>query len=349
MAEPVQSQPPPPSSSTNNASLEAYTRPIAEAAQTAGQTIETAATSTMQYVNQGVDNVRTGFSNTIAPYSNGTEIVGAAKDYLNSNSMIAKFAFVVLILFAFFALVNLGIIILGYFMQSPKNPYLIYGMVDGNFAQSISQDPRQNNTSIVARSNNQSSGMEFTWSVWLLVNDNSWITDGDKSYLHIFNKGDVPSGLSNAAGIASINNAPGLYFSTGAGTPQPEMKLHVVMDTVTPTSVTMDVSGVPFHQWFHVAVRLENTLLDVYINGTISGRSQMTHVPKQNYQDVNVGCNGGFAGKISNLRYYSSALSAFEINGIVIGGPNTTTSALATANKWADPYYLSSQWYYNKM
>ena len=266
----------------------AYTRPLADAAQNAGQTIETAATNTMQYVNQGVDNVRTGFSNTIAPFSNGTEIAGAAKDYLNSNSMIAKFAFVVLILFAFFALVNLGILILGYFMQSPKNPYLIYGMVDGNFAQSISQDPRQNNASIVSRSNNQSTGMEFTWSVWLLVNDTSWIADGNKKFLHVFNKGDVPSGMSSESGIAGINNAPGLYFSTGTGSPNPEMMLHVVMDTVTPTPVTLDVSGIPFHQWFHVAVRLENTLLDVYINGTISGRTQMVNVPKQNYQDVNV-------------------------------------------------------------
>ena len=349
MSEPVQGTQPPTSGEGVASRLEPYTRPLADAAQTAGQTIETAAENTMQYVNQGVENARTGFSNTIAPFASGTEFVGAAQDYLNSNSMIAKFAFVVLILFAFFALVNLGIMILGYFMQSPKNPYLIYGMVDGNVSQSISQDPRQNNASIVTRSNDQSTGMEFTWSVWLMVNDNNWTTDGTngtKQYLHVFNKGDVPTGGN---GAASVNNAPGLYFSTGAETPQPEMLLHVIMDTVTNTSVTLDVSGIPFRQWFHVAVRLENTVMDVYINGTISGRTQILNVPKQNYQDVNVGCNGGFAGKISNLRYYAHALSAFEINGVVIGGPNTTTSALAAAGKWSDPYYLSSQWYYNKM
>jgi hypothetical protein len=346
MAEPV--QPTAPREGVAG-TLEPYTRPLADAAQTAGQTIETAAENTMQYVNQGVENARTGFSNTIAPFASGAEFAGAAQDYLNSNSMIAKFAFVVLILFAFFALVNLGIMILGYFMQSPKNPYLIYGMIDGNAAQTISQDPRQNNASIVTRSNDQSTGMEFTWSVWLMVNDNSWTTDGTKKYLHVFNKGDVPIAGTQGTGVASVNNAPGLYFSTGAEIPQPEMLLHVIMDTVTNTPVTLDVSGVPFRQWFHVAVRLENTMMDVYINGTISGRAQILNVPKQNYQDVNVGSNGGFAGKISNLRYYAHALSAFEINGIVIGGPNTTTSALATTGKWSDPYYLSSQWYYNKM
>lgn len=323
-----------------------YTRTVTDTAKAAGETIENAATNTMEYVNQGVSNVRTGFSNAVAPFSNGTELAGAARDYLDSNSMIAKFAFVVLVIFAFFALVRLGIMTLGYFMQSPKNPYLIYGMVDGNFAQSISQDPRQNNASMVARSNDQTTGMEFTWSVWLLINDNSWVTDGSKKYVHVFNKGDVPTG---STGVASVNNAPGVYLSTGSASPNPEMLLHVIMDTVTATSVTLDVSGIPFHQWFHVAVRLENTLLDVYVNGTISGRQQMVNVPKQNYQDVNVGCNGGFAGKLSNLRYYSRALSAFEINGIVIGGPNTSTSAMSPSSKWGDPYYLSSQWYYNKM
>jgi hypothetical protein len=63
-------------------------------------------------------------------------------------------------------------------------------------------------------------------------------------------------------------------------------------------------------------MRVENTLMDVYVNGTITS-TKFTAVPKQNYNDVQICQNGGFEGNLSNLRF-SHALSAFEINNIVV-------------------------------
>ena len=103
------------------------------------------------------------------------------------------------------------------------------------------------------------------------------------------------------------------------------------------------------NKWVHVALRLENTVLDVYINGTISGRMVLTSVPKQNYYDVNVCGNSGFSGKLSNLRYYDHALSAFEINNVVAAGPNTETSSKSSITSGKDAYYLSSQWFASKL
>jgi hypothetical protein len=60
----------------------------------------------------------------------------------------------------------------------------------------------------------------------------------------------------------------------------------------------------------------------MYVNGTITSRTKFTAVPKQNYNDVQICQNGGFEGNLSNLRYFSHALSAFEINNIVKGGPS---------------------------
>jgi len=319
------------------------------AIKTTGENIEATTNRIVENVATGAENVRESVGNALTPFATGGPgMVNATNDYLNSNSMIAKFAFVVLVLLAFFFLVNLGIRLLGYFMQSPTNPYLIYGMVNGNEFQTISQDPRRNNASMITRSNDRSTGMEFTWSVWLLVHDNA-ITGNSSppAYLHVFNKGDPPAAANNV----SVNNGPGLYLSSNSNaTYTPELDLHVVMDTVTTPGTTLDVSGVPFNQWFHVAIRLENTLLDVYVNGTISARRQMAQVPKQNYNDVNVGANGGFNGNLSNLRYYARALSAFEINGIVMGGPNTNISTSSTTNqRWGEPYYLSRAWYHDKI
>jgi hypothetical protein len=67
-------------------------------------------------------------------------------------------------------------------------------------------------------------------------------------------------------------------------------------------------------------------------------------VPKQNYDDVHVGKNGGFNGSLSNLRYYDYALSAFDINALVNYGPNLTPSSLdAKPNNVYD--YLGLGWY----
>jgi hypothetical protein len=39
-------------------------------------------------------------------------------------------------------------------------------------------------------------------------------------------------------------------------------------------------------------MRVENTLMDVYVNGTITS-TKFTAVPKQNYNDVQICQNGG--------------------------------------------------------
>ena len=143
-------------------------------------------------------------------------------------------------------------------------------------------------------------------------------------------------------GLATVNNGPGLYLDNSGH------QLLVAMNTVSSQNPTeyMYVKDMPLRKWFHCAVRLENTLLDVYINGTIAGRIIMQDVPKQNYENVNVCKNGGFNGNIADLKYYDRALSVFEINNIVVWGRNTKASnAAGTEDATGYPYYLSNLWY----
>jgi len=84
------------------------------------------------------------------------------------------------------------------------------------------------------------------------------------------------------------------------------------------------------------------------VNGVISNRIVLNNVIKQNYEDVHIGKNGGFNGKLSNLRYYREALTVFEINSIVKNGPNLSIVDInlsATTNYYS---YLSSSWYASK-
>jgi hypothetical protein len=77
------------------------------------------------------------------------------------------------------------------------------------------------------------------------------------------------------------------------------------MDTVTNNNNYLDVTNIPLKKWFHLAIRIQNTVMDVYINGVITARKVLAEVPKQNYNNVNVGYNSGFSGQLSNLCYYS--------------------------------------------
>jgi hypothetical protein len=106
------------------------------------------------------------------------------------------------------------------------------------------------------------------------------------------------------------------------------------------------VDDIPLKQWVNVIIRLQNTILDVYINGTVAARLNLTKVPLQNYYDVNICKNGGFLGKLSNLRYYDHALNIFEISKIVAAGPNMSTVAKKEMNNYN---YLSTSWYTAKL
>ena len=289
-----------------------------------------------------INNVKTGITNKLDQYGpKKNTIFKYGNDYMNSNSIVAKFSFVILVFILFLLLCNLGTTLIGYFTQISKSPYIINGMLDGTNALVISQDPSKPDSIPITRSNDEKTGMEFSWSIWLLLTDNST----KKTYQNIFNKGDS----SYINGISQVNNAPGLYLSSLVNN---ENNLHIIMDTVDINvgQAKIDVNGVPFNKWFLVVIRLENKVLDVYINGTITNRYNMKSVPKQNYNDINICQNGGFVGQLSNLRYYNYALSSFAINNIVMRGPNITTSKLDSTRITSkdSPYFLSSKWYTNQ-
>lgn len=279
----------------------------------------------------------------------------APSEFSFSNTIVAKFAFILLVIILFMFFINLGINLIAYMTSPGNNPFLIKGMQGGTNPVIISQDPNTNGAVTLLRSNNGSHGAEFTWSVWLYIED---LTQTPKIYQHIFNKGDTQ--YDGKTGIATINNAPGLYLGNGGNdSAMPRNSLHIVMDTVgnitnpltggatiTPAPETIDIPNVPLKKWFHLAIRLENSLLDVYVNGTIDQRHTLNNVPKQNYYPVNICQQGGFQGNLSNLRYFNSALNVFQINTIVSKGPDLHTNSQYAANvQLKDYHYLSNLWY----
>ena len=99
-----------------------------------------------------------------SPFNQFSSSSNATKEFFESNSVIAKIAFLLLVLFVFSILLRLGIGLLGYFLGPDDSPKLIKGMVDASIQLTIPQDPEDSSAITISRSANATDGIEFTWS-----------------------------------------------------------------------------------------------------------------------------------------------------------------------------------------
>jgi len=277
------------------------------------------------------------------------DLVGSGNEFLQSNTLIAKFVFLIFVLLAFLILMNLGIYLISYFLQPNTSPYVIKGIINGSEQKQYKQNPKLEDSVTIYRSNNQTTGMEYTWSLWM--KSDSPVNE-DKKFSHVFSKGlsgnaimaTNPRANPDYSGqMESGSNAPGVYLSTNTIGTSKTNTMTIVMDSVNsgrPEKVV--IPNIPFKKWIHVALRLQNKILDVYINGILKQRVAFQNVPKQNYGDVWVGRNGGFSGQISNLQYFDRALNAFQISNITMLGPNLKPVP-DIVDVSSD--YLSSKWF----
>jgi hypothetical protein len=253
------------------------------------------------------------------------------KDFMNSSSLIARVSFLLLTLLVFILILHFSIGILSWFFGPNNSPHLIDGMIDAKQLLVIPQDPSIKNAKPINRSVNGPNGIEFTWSVWVFIDDTQ-----SSRYRHIFSKGNA-----NVAetGLNFPNNAPGLYIMPNTNA------FKIIMNTYNNINEEIVVNDIPLNKWVNVIIRCRNTNIDVYINGVITKSLKLTSVPKQNYGDVNIALNGGFSGYISNLWYYDYALGTSSIYNLVKSGPNTKMANLSSiGDKTAN--YLSLRWFF---
>jgi hypothetical protein len=266
-----------------------------------------------------------------------SKYLSGTKEFLESNSIVAKFAFLMLVLVVFVLLLRLGASILGWALQPQSNPILIDGMVDAKQMMAIPQNPSTPGAVPILRSRNDPDGIAFTWSVWILIDD---VTYREDQYKHIFHKGNDSINVSSPPlGMNFPNNAPGLYIAPGTN------KLVVVMNTFNNINEEVVIPDIPINKWINVIVRVnEQHQLDVYINGRLVKRHILAGVPKQNYDDVYVAMNGGFSGYISSLRYFAEAIGTNKIQSIVDNGPNM--KMIGETGLKSVPRYLSLRWFF---
>jgi hypothetical protein len=259
-------------------------------------------------------------------------------DPYNNNSTLSKIAFLILIVFIYLVLLRIGVSILSYFLGPSNTPKLFIGQINAQTTPvDITQDPTITGSILIPKSVNAGGGIEFTWSVWITI-ENLLYNAGQ--YKHIFSKGNNNPG---PMGVMLPNNAPGLYIAPTTN------DLVVIMNTYEVVSEEIVIPDVPLNKWMNIIISCKNTTINVYINGIIAKSHQLHGVPNQNNGDVYVAWNNGFAGAISNLWYYNYAIGTNLIQSLVQKGPNLNnaniSSGSSSTQKQTDFDYLSLRWY----
>ena len=290
-----------------------------------------------------------GFSN----FGSKSALDGS-KEFLMSNTLVAKLAFLLLVMIVFFLLLRIMIQIIVWWNQPDPNPYLVTCRRDGERSMEISSNPKMVDSVPILRSKDERAGTEFTWSLWVFVKSPHHAEKGHPAYYHVFHKGTK----ATTGVLSKINHdvAPGLYIKAeqdGEGNIRNSL-VSVINTFKGGLGKNFDgleketvLENIPFGKWIHVAIRIENKNFDTYINGILAKRRALQSLPRQNYGNTHISQAGsldgavGFKGEISSLRYFNSALNPVEINSITNSGPNMCAD---DSTKQYPPYF-SQRWY----
>jgi hypothetical protein len=212
----------------------------------------------------------------------------------------------------------------------------------------IPQNPNVKGSKPVNLSNNERSGIEFTYSFYLNVSPTAFKQEYGLS--HIFHKG-----YSQHFPLL----APGVYMRSDTNT------LRVYMNTYKTWNNYVEVENIPIGKWVHIAIVVNESSLEVYINGNLAKKLPFEgYTPYQNFEDIccfsqrritmkqsivpSVDENGFdvfgcMKGQLSRLTYFSYALCYAEIQQLMNEGPSSKLeSALNTGNI---PPYLDDTWW----
>ena len=216
-----------------------------------------------------------------------------------------------------------------------------------NKSISISQNPNLPQSKPISLSNNERTGVEFSYSFFLNVHPATFRQE--YGLLHIFHKGFAQQ-------FPLL--APGVYMRSDTNT------LRVYLNTYKTWNNYVEVDNFPVSKWVHVAIVCKDHSLEIYINGNLSKKKSFDgFTPYQNYQDVccfsqrritmrkamvpSVDTNGfdvfgAMKGMLSRLNYFSYALCYAEIQKLISEGPSPNMDSSAIANP--APYLADTWW-----
>jgi len=255
------------------------------------------------------------------------------RSFLKSDSFFAKLAFIILVLIIFYYLLQATLLIIKQLFGSSGHTIILKGIKNAAKGKTIKQDPNLKESVTILRSDNQKTGIEFTYSVWL----NIFNLEPTGQRKHIFHKGSDE--LDDDTSMYIPNHSPGLYLDATSN------KLIVVMNTFNKVSEEITIDNIPFNNWINVSIVVRQKIVDIYVNGILAKRHELSGLPKQNYGNVHINKNGGFQGSLADLSYYNYAVGPAKLRAVAEAKPNFKVDNKNIENY---PPYFSLGWYTSK-
>ena len=204
-----------------------------------------------------------------------------------------------------------------------SKPWILKGTKNAKKRMIILQDPSKDSAITIGRSENQEGGIEFSYVFWMFIDD--WAVKYGQ-WKHVMHKGNDSSWPLRA---------PGVWLHPT------ENIIRVYMNSFKKIDEYIEISNIPIHKWFHMAICLREKNLDVFFNGNLVKRKVLEGLPKQNYGDVYVNNFNGFSGYLSRFKYYNYYISYSEILNHLNRGP----SMMPCVDSAEMPPYLAPNWW----
>lgn len=283
------------------------------------------------------------FSNNTAAGSNASLSKGAGAGLMEQALTGISFVFLV------YVALYLSEMLYVYFNRLHMNrtellPYT-YNVDDKSIT--IPQNPNVRGAKPTALSDNERTGIEFSYSFYLYVHPSAFRQE--LGLLHLFHKGYAqPFPLMG----------PGVFMRSDTNT------LRVYMNTFKGWNNYAEVPNIPVAKWVHLAITFQNHALYIYVNGNLSRKMSFEgYAPYQNYQDIvcfsqrrmsltktkipsvdDTGFDvfGAMKGMLSRLTYFNYALTYGEIQMLMNEGPSSQMDSALMSDV---PPYLADTWW----
>ena len=107
-------------------------------------------------------------ASTTASFSDfsSKNVVSGSTDFLESNSWVAKLAFLLMVILGFVILFRLMISFITWIFSPSGKVVLVNGLQNGSVSSTISQDPNNKSSITILRSENEKDGIEFIMYVF---------------------------------------------------------------------------------------------------------------------------------------------------------------------------------------
>lgn len=221
----------------------------------------------------------------------------------------------------------------------------------------IPQNPLTNPDMLIYNSQNEPTGMAFTYSVYLFIDPKTFENArsaqcGPSSNVstttlkHIMHKG-------SKSGFPLM--APGIFVKGDANV------LRIYMNSSMAWNNFVEVPNIPVGKWFHLVIVQKGQNMDVYVNGNIAIREQFTSVPKLNIGDIYVlqnvkflpadhrglqmgdyAVDGAAVGMVSRLKYFAYASTYAQIDELYREGPSKQIVSKSYSQE--PPYFYDDWW-----